>query len=130
MLKTCSKLLVLLVIVIPLLNSCAIYNINDDTPANHERVIRDITNCGPNDTAPPNRVNTSLQLELVRQQMKEVNISVIIVPLDSEGRLMWVSGFSGSNGQAAITQDQGIFTSKNRKYWKILFQFDVLAKNI
>ena len=30
------------------------------------RVTRDITNCGPNDTAPPNRVNTSLQLKMVR----------------------------------------------------------------
>ena len=112
MFDTLCKLLTCLVVVIPLLNSCAIYNINDDADDGHERVVRDITNCGPNDTVPPNRVNTSLQLELVRLQMKEVNISVVIVPLDYVGRLKWVSGFSGSNGHAAITQDQGNSTSK------------------
>ena len=56
---------------------------------------------------PPNRVNTSVQVTMVRQQMELVNISVLIVPLDTVGRLKWVSGFSGSNGQAVITKDQG-----------------------
>ena len=42
--------------------------------------------------------------------MLEANISVLIVPLDTVGRLLWVSGFSGSNGQAAITQEEGIET--------------------
>ena len=36
---------------------------------NDIRVTRDVTNCGPNDTAPPNRVNTSLQLRMVRRVM-------------------------------------------------------------
>ena len=36
---------------------------------NDIRVTRDVTNCGPNDTAPPNRVNTSLQLQMVRRVM-------------------------------------------------------------
>ena len=108
MFDNCCNLLICLVVVIPLLNSCPVYLINDADDG-HERETRDITNCGPNDTVPPNRVNTSLQLELVRLQMMEVNISVVIVPLDSVGRLKWVSGFSGSNGHAAITQDQGIF---------------------
>ena len=72
------------------------------------RTTRDITNCGPNDTVPPNRVNTSLQLTMVRNEMRRMNLSLLIVPLDTVGRLKWVSGFSGSNGQAVISQDQGI----------------------
>ena len=39
--------------------------------------------------------------------MELANITILIVPLDEVGRLLWVSGFSGSNGQAAITQEEG-----------------------
>ena len=74
----------------------------------HDPGTTDITKCGPNDTVPPNRVNTSVQLNLVRQEMTRVNITVLIIPLDSVGRLKWVSGFSGSNGEAVITHDQGM----------------------
>ena len=56
-----------------------------------------------------NRVNTTEQLRLVRNEMILANISILIVPLDEVGRLLWVSGFSGSNGQAAITQEEGGF---------------------
>ena len=38
----------------------------------HARLPRDVTNCGPEDTPPPNRVNTSEQLRLVRGKMEEV----------------------------------------------------------
>ena len=37
----------------------------------HARLPRDVTNCGPEDTPPPNRVNTSEQLRLVRGEMEE-----------------------------------------------------------
>ena len=40
--------------------------------SSHARLPRDVTNCGPEDTPPPNRVNTSEQLRLVRGKMKEV----------------------------------------------------------
>ena len=59
---------------------------------------------------PPNRVNTTHQLMLVRSEMRRVNISLLIVPLDTVGRLKWISGFSGSNGQAVISQEQGAST--------------------
>ena len=36
-----------------------------------------------------------------------MDLDLLIVPLDSEGRLKWVSGFSGSNGQAVISRDEG-----------------------
>ena len=39
----------------------------------HARLPRDVTNCGPEDTPPPNRVNTSEQLRLVRGKMEEVS---------------------------------------------------------
>ena len=39
--------------------------------------------------------------------MTSLGLDLLIVPLDSEGRLKWVSGFSGSNGQAVITGDEG-----------------------
>ena len=74
----------------------------------HDPGTTDITKCAPNDTVPPNRVNTSVQLNLVRQEMTRVNITVLIIPLDSVGRLKWVSGFSGSNGEAVITHDEGM----------------------
>ena len=90
-----------------LLESCVIFN-KDDISFGHERFRRDITNCGPNDTVPPNRVNTSVELSMVRGVMASINVSLLIVPLDTVGRLKWVSGFSGSNGEAVITQDQGI----------------------
>ena len=40
-----------------------------------------------------------------------MNITVLIVTLDTEQRLKWVSGFSGSSGMAAVTQDEGRHTS-------------------
>ena len=39
--------------------------------------------------------------------MTSLDLDLLIVPLDSEGRLKWVSGFSGSNGQAVISRDEG-----------------------
>lgn len=93
--------------IVTLLESCVIFH-KDDISFGHERFTRDITNCGPNDTeVPPNRVNTSLQLSMVRGAMAGINVTQLIVPLDTVGRLKWVSGFSGSNGEAVITQDQG-----------------------
>ena len=46
---------------------------------------------------------------VTRQEMASLELELLIVPLDSEGRLKWVSGFSGSNGQAVISEDQGIY---------------------
>lgn len=93
--------------IVTLLESCVIFH-KDDISFGHERFTRDITNCGPNDTVPPNRVNTSLQLSMVREVMASINVTQLIVPLDTVGRLKWVSGFSGSNGEAVITQNQGL----------------------
>ena len=77
----------------------------------HKR--RDITtNCEPGDLIPPNRVNTTERLQALRQQMALQSLSAYIVPLDEEGRLKWISGFSGSNGKAIITADK--VSSKQR----------------
>ena len=48
--------------------------------------------------------------------MTSMNLDLLIVPLDSEGRLKWVSGFSGSNGQAVISRDEGnVYRIRNIK---------------
>ena len=38
--------------------------------------------------------------------MAMVNVNAYIVPLDEEGRREWVSGFTGSNGDAIVTSDK------------------------
>ena len=85
---------------------------------------RDVEHCGPQDLVPPDRVNTSLQLQLLRQQLALHQLDSLFVPIDRyshslvfvrnhtvqndrEGRLKWISGFSGSAGQAIVTADQG-----------------------
>ena len=83
-----------------------------------------MTNCGPNDTVPPNRVNTSHQLMLVRREMRKANLSLLIVPLDSVGRLKWVSGFSGSNGEAAISQEEARLWTDGRYFIQAVDQLD------
>ena len=88
------------------------------------RDVRDVTNCGPDDPIPPNRVNTSHQLMLVRTEMRKANISLLIVPLDSVGRLKWVSGFSGSNGEAVISQEEARLWTDGRYFIQAVDQLD------
>ena len=65
---------------------------------------RDITtNCGEGDVAPPNRANTTEQLMALRGRMAELGLAAYYVPYDSEGRREWISGFTGSNGDAIVT---------------------------
>merc|ERR1711892_467460 len=102
----------------------AIFDQSSYTPS-HDRNTRDInTNCGPNDTIPPNRVNTTEQLRLVRNEMILANISILIAPLDEVGRLLWVSGFSGSNGKAAITQEGARLWTDGRYFIQAADQLD------
>lgn len=55
---------------------------------------------------PPNRVDTTARLEDLRSQMLLQGVDAYYVPLDEEGRRTWISGFSGSNGDAIVTMDQ------------------------
>ena len=64
------------------------------------------TNCEENDEIPPNRINTTERLQALRNVMKQNHVDAYYVPLDEEGRRNWVSGFSGSNGDAIITMDR------------------------
>merc|ERR1712002_158834 len=106
------------------IQSCAIFDQNDYIPS-YDRNTREINNnCGPNDTIPPNRVNTTERLKLVRAAMVEANITILIVPLDTVGRLLWVSGFSGSNGQAAITQEEARLWTDGRYFIQAVDQLD------
>jgi hypothetical protein len=64
------------------------------------------TNCGPDDEIPSNRVNTTERLASLRQLMEIIPIDAYYVPLDDVGRRSWISGFSGSAGDAIITKTQ------------------------
>ena len=61
---------------------------------------------------------------LVRTEMRKVNLSLLIVPLDSVGRLKWVSGFSGSNGEAVITQEEARLWTDGRYFIQAVDQLD------
>ena len=56
------------------------------------------------ETELPNRVNTSDRLIALREEMKNHQIDAYYVPLDDLGRRTWISGFSGSNGDAIVTK--------------------------
>ncbi len=64
------------------------------------------TNCDPDDEVPPNRVNTTARLADLREVMIQNDLDAYIIPLDEEGRRTWISGFSGSNGDAIVTKDR------------------------
>ena len=68
-------------------------------------VSRDITtNCEPGDVAPPNQSNTTEHLSALRAMMAQYNLAAYYVPYDAEGRREWISGFTGSNGDAIVTK--------------------------
>ncbi len=66
------------------------------------------TNCGPDDPVPPTRVDTTERLADLRAEMESElePLAAYLVPLDLEGRREWISGFSGSYGDAVVTADQ------------------------
>ncbi|XP_023336292.1 xaa-Pro aminopeptidase 1 [Eurytemora carolleeae] len=89
------------------------------------RSARDITtNCGPNDIPPVNRVNTTDRLKELREEMIMSNLDAYIVPLDEEMRLEWISGFSGSNGQAAVTLTEARLWTDGRYFVQAADQLD------
>lgn len=47
--------------------------------------------------------NTTARLYDLRGLMSKDDLAAFIVPIDDEGRLAWISGFTGSNGKAIIT---------------------------
>jgi hypothetical protein len=49
--------------------------------------------------------------------MASLNLSAYIVPIDDQGRLGWISGFTGSNGKAIIT-----ISKVNKETFIILFE--------
>ena len=94
--------------VITLTNSCTLYRSQEiyEYPSD-ARVKRDLnTNCGPDDEIPPNRVNTTQNLWDLRNIMEQFDVDAYYVPLDNVGRRAWISGFSGSNGDAIVTKDR------------------------
>ena len=64
------------------------------------------TNCDEDDEIPANRVNTTERLQVLRKVMENNQVDAYYVPLDDQGRRKWISGFSGSNGDAIVTTDR------------------------
>ena len=64
------------------------------------------TNCDEADEIPANRVNTTERLQVLRKVMENNQVDAYYVPLDDLGRRKWISGFSGSNGDAIVTKDR------------------------
>lgn len=95
------------------------------TTSNEGRAARDInSNCGPNDTAPPNRVNTTERLVLLRAELEREELAAFIILLDEEARLEWISGFSGSNGMAVVTQREARLWTDGRYFLQAGDQLD------
>ena len=55
---------------------------------------------------PPNRVDTTLRVSELRDEMTAQGFKAYYVPLDEQGRRSWISGFTGSSGDAIVTMDQ------------------------
>ena len=89
---------------------CTLYEINEPNVFSLERNKRDLTtNCEPGDEIPINRVNTTERLLELRNIMENYGIDAYYVPNDEVGRRSWISGFSGSNGDAIVTMDRVSF---------------------
>jgi len=68
--------------------------------------------------APKNKVSGDTRLSALRAQMRELGLDIYLVPHADEQRneylpacaerLAWISGFTGSAGEAIITQDQAV----------------------
>uniref|UniRef100_A0A3P9LKD4 Xaa-Pro aminopeptidase 2 n=1 Tax=Oryzias latipes TaxID=8090 RepID=A0A3P9LKD4_ORYLA len=75
---------------------------------------------------PSTAVNTSLQLQKLREQMQSFRISAYIIPgtdahlseyiASRDARLAFITGFTGSAGTAVVTQSKAVLWTDSR-YW-------------
>uniref|UniRef100_A0A3P9JAS0 Xaa-Pro aminopeptidase 2 n=1 Tax=Oryzias latipes TaxID=8090 RepID=A0A3P9JAS0_ORYLA len=75
---------------------------------------------------PSTAVNTSLQLQQLREQMQSFRISAYIIPgtdahlseyiASRDARLAFITGFTGSAGTAVVTQSKAVLWTDSR-YW-------------
>ena len=99
-----------LILWISTVRCCTLYNNDEAYEYPQGRTKRDLTtNCDPEDEIPPNRVNTTARLLELRNVMEMNKVDAYYVPNDDIGRRAWISGFSGSNGDAIVTVDR-VFT--------------------
>ncbi|KAK4301818.1 hypothetical protein Pmani_026085 [Petrolisthes manimaculis] len=95
------------------------------------RVTREVTleerlNCGPDDTQPPNRVNTTHRVARLREEMVNKGLDAYLIPTDDEHqseyvaprdeRRRYLSGFSGSAGMAVVTAAQQALWTDGRYF--------------
>ncbi|XP_004073140.1 xaa-Pro aminopeptidase 2 [Oryzias latipes] len=75
---------------------------------------------------PSTTVNTSLQLQQLREQMQSLRITAYIIPgtdahlseyiASRDARLAFITGFTGSAGTAVVTQSKAVLWTDSR-YW-------------
>ena len=66
----------------------------------------------------------SVRLSLMREHLRDIGVEGVIIPRgdafsgeevrDSDERLRWISGFTGSAGMAVVTKDQAVLFSDDR----------------
>lgn len=81
-------------------------------------------NCNPGDDQPVGRLDTADRLIALRRELERLGLSAFIIPsgdshqseyiAESDRRLKWVSGFSGSNGFAVVTMDKAAMWTDGR----------------
>ena len=82
------------------------------------------TNCGPSDPVPPTRVDTTQRLSDIRGQMSYYNLDGYFVPYDDFGRREFITGFSGSDGDAIVLNDEAACWTDGRYYLQASEQLD------
>ncbi|CAD5117606.1 DgyrCDS6362 [Dimorphilus gyrociliatus] len=82
------------------------------------------TKCPEDNNRPPNRVNTTVVLKVLRDEMKKEGLSVYIITNSDENlnsgahnmRVKRISGFSGSSGFAIVTDDKAVLSTDSRYF--------------
>jgi len=94
------------------------------TSSRMRRQINERLSCQPGDPIPPTRVDTGERLKALRRKMSEHSVDAYFMgsrdshlsekTSPADHRLQWVTGFSGSNGLAVVTQEKAAMWSDGR----------------
>uniref|UniRef100_A0A8C7ZSS0 X-prolyl aminopeptidase (aminopeptidase P) 2, membrane-bound n=1 Tax=Oryzias sinensis TaxID=183150 RepID=A0A8C7ZSS0_9TELE len=112
-------------VVLPLLYLCALLlSVTSVGAAANKQAERNCSLTPP--YLPSTAVNTSLQLQQLREKMQSLRISAYIIPgtdahlseyiASRDARLAFITGFTGSAGTAVVTQSKAVLWTDSR-YW-------------
>ncbi len=96
--------------------------------------LSDRENCGPGDSRPKIRVDSSRRVETLRREMRRRDVDAFLVPsgdshqseyiAPADKRIKWVSGFSGSSGFAVVTLNEAALWTDGRYFLQAEDQLD------